>query len=578
MYNAISPQWIQRYMWFIGIFFLLHFGYLLYLQTRSDVAASNLLRVISDLFVLLGALVGTAACGFATWKLRALRLRATDIIVRRAWIAVLFLSVSAGAYSIGQAIWAWYEAVFSTFPFPAAYDPFYLAVYPFSWLGMAVLMPRNSTAAGRTRLLVDALIAVASVLAISWYFILGPTLSSLSGSALEKTVAIAYPLGDLSLCIVAALLLFGSSGRSLFNATLLRLSIGVTLLAVTDSLYGFFQLQGTYHTGFIQDIGWPISWLFIGWAMLTYVNDLVKLSHKNNPIEQMRFSRLGTTGAAIRAVSPMVIALLTCALLLLEVALRNTAPLVQVVIVCALLFLLPIIRQALTLVDNILLNERLHVALDQSQQAFQSSQQELISTSARAERYEELRAGIENLQAVHAKLAHGDFSIRARVEGQLAPVAQSLNLLIDRMQGLRQLIQHNRILENEANLLAQILETLSEGQSAVQTVTSFSPLPTGRSLQAAFRLQGRLQMYFRLFHEMSDRLEKYVQMHAQAVVQARQLEKRSPQMVGQALAQLENRLSISWELAQELQRQTARYLAESENRASEQEETNSRRT
>jgi hypothetical protein len=284
VYYVISPAWIERYKWFIGIFFLVHLFYLLFLQTQSNVATNSLLRVISDLLVLIGAVVGTVACGVASRKLWILRRSATDVIVRRAWIAVLFMFLSVGAYTIGQAIWTWYEAVFSTFPFPAAYDPFYLAVYPFSWFGIALLMPRNSTVAGRTRLLVDALIAVASVLAISWYFILGPTLFSLSGTALEKSVALAYPLGDLSLCVAAALLLFGSSGQAIFNATLLRLSIGVTLLATTDSLYAFFQLQGTYHTGFLQDIGWPLSWLFIGWAILTYLNDLVKLGRRGSII------------------------------------------------------------------------------------------------------------------------------------------------------------------------------------------------------------------------------------------------------------------------------------------------------
>jgi hypothetical protein len=571
VYYVISPAWIERYKWFIGIFFLVHLFYLLFLQTQSNVATNSLLRVISDLLVLIGAVVGTIACGVAAGKLWILRRSATDVIVRRAWIAVLFMCASVGAYAIGQAIWTWYEAVFSTFPFPAAYDPFYLAVYPFSWFGIALLMPRNSTVAGRTRLLVDALIAVASVLAISWYFILGPTLFSLSGSALEKSVALAYPLGDLSLCVAAALLLFGSSGQAIFNATLLRLSIGVTLLAATDSLYGFFQLQGTYHTGFLQDIGWPLSWLFIGWAILTYVNDLVKLGHKGGTIEQMRPSRLSTTGAAIRAVAPMVIALLTCGLLLIEVALRNTAPLVQVVIVCACLFLLPIIRQALTLVDNILLNERLRVALDQSQQAFQSSQQELMSTASRAEHYDELRTGIENLQAIHARLARGDFSGRAKVEGQLAPVAQSLNLLIDRMRGWLELVQQNRTLENEANLLAQILEMLSEGQSAVQAMPSLSGLPTSRALQAAFLLQNRLHMRFRHLHETTNLLEKHVHLYAQSIGLARQEEKISPQIIEQLLAQLESRLSSSLELTQELQRQTAKYLMEPESRTQPQE-------
>jgi hypothetical protein len=128
------------------------------------------------------------------------------MLAGRAWISWACLGGAAFTYSVGQAIWTWYDGhyISSQLPFPAIYDPFYLSVYPLGWTGIALLIPRGGTAAGRTRLLLDAGIAVASVLAISWYFILGPTIGYLSGSTIEKIVALAYPLGDLSLAVAAA--------------------------------------------------------------------------------------------------------------------------------------------------------------------------------------------------------------------------------------------------------------------------------------------------------------------------------------------------------------------------------------
>jgi hypothetical protein len=322
------------------------------------------------------------------------------MLAGRAWIAWTFLGGAAFTYSVGQLIYVWFDGHYTSamLPFPAIFDPFYLSVYPLGWIGIALLIPRGGTAAGRTRLLLDAGIAVASALAISWYFILGPTIESLSGTTIAKVVALAYPLGDLSLVVAASLLLFGPSGAAALNGVLGRLAIGVTWLAVTDSLYGYFVLQGTYHTGLLQDIGWPMSWLFIGSAALVYPSAVVRLTGQRLTNEELRpNSRLNTTGTAIRAITPIVIAVLTCAVLLLVVALRNVAPVVQVVIVCAGLLLLPVVRQLLTLIDNMLLNERLRVALGQSQEAYQQSQQALLATSSRAERYDELRAGIENL-------------------------------------------------------------------------------------------------------------------------------------------------------------------------------------
>lgn len=566
---AIAEIYITRYKWMIAGFFALHFLYLLYLQTRSDVADNSRLRVTSDLFVFVGALVCVLICAFAIWKLRTME-KTSNVLVRRAWLAVTFLGCAAAAYAIGQAIWTWYEAVYptSSFPFPATYDFFYLAVYPFSWAGISMLVPRGGTVAGRTRLLLDAATAVLSVLAISWYFILGPTIATLTGSALEKTVALAYPIGDLSLCIAAAILLFGPAGTTSLNATLRQLSIGVTLLAVTDSLYGYFQLQGVYHTGFLQDIGWPLSWLFIGWAVLLYLNDLVQLSSERRPPElTARSKQLNTAGATVRAIGPVMLALATCGLLLLAVALRNTAPLIQVVIVCAALFLLPLVRQALTLVDNQLLNDRLKIALNQSQQAFQESQQELLTTSSRAEQYDELRTSIEHLQEVHAQLAHGDMSARAKVQGPLSPVAQSLNLLIERMSRWAQFQQQNRILENESKLLAHEIEQMSEGQIPSRAPINPSPFSTGVALIAITRLQSRLQLRFRRLFEILDVLNRRTSTLNSIINQAKRENGHtsfSQQSLEQVLVQVEKGLANNQNLIMELQQQAHIFLPPAE--------------
>ncbi|HET8844814.1 MAG TPA: hypothetical protein VFN35_25300, partial [Ktedonobacteraceae bacterium] len=404
--------------WLIVCFSLAFLTYLFYLQTRTDVGENGFLRSISDIFVLFGSATCTLWCWRTARRLQKMRVAAPLIMARRAWIAWICLGGAALSYSIGQAIWTWYDASYASanLPFPAIYDPFYLLVYPLSWVGIALLIPKSGSAAGRTRLLLDAGIAVASALAISWYFLLGPTIENLNGPVLTKVVALAYPLGDFSLCFAAALLLFGPSGHVALNATLRRLAIGVTMLAITDTVYGYLQLQYTYHTGMLQDIGWPLSWLFIGWAATLYPAGLTSLTGQHINDECVRPGHLGIAGPVLRALTPLALALLTCALLILEVALRNTAPFAQVVLVCAGLFLLPVVRQALTLIDNMLLNERLRIALGQSQQAFQSSQQELLSTTSRAEQFEELRTNMEDLRAVHAALVRGDFRVRAQVQ------------------------------------------------------------------------------------------------------------------------------------------------------------------
>lgn len=548
----------RNYQLYMGIFFVLFLGYLLYLQSRNDVLTNGLLRGVSDTFVLIGSATCAVASGMTALKLRSMRASA---MASRAWIGWLCLSGSALFYSIGQIIWTTYDAKTSTFPFPAAYDYFYLAVYPLGWVGIALLIPRSASAAGRTRLLLDAGIAVASALAISWYFILGPTISFLSGSPLEKTVALAYPLGDLSLCVAAAFLIFGPSGAYTLTQSLGRLAIGVTVLAVTDSLYGYEQLSFSYHTGLLQDIGWPMAWLFIGWGALHYPEGLALLTGQRLAGEQMRrTSRLSTASAAIRATTPMVLAFATCAVLILEVALKGNAPLIQIMLVCAVLFLLPVIRQLLTLVDNFILNDRLRTALDQSQQAFQRSQQELVKTSTRAQQYDELREGIENLQGVHARLARGDLNVRAHVDGPLSPVGQSLNLLIERLQRWAQFEQSNRILENEANQLRLVLDELREGRLAPMPATR-STLATGAALVSTSGLQRHLVMRFAHLRDTLDILGNRWKQSKETVQKAQQILHDSGSdarilAAQEALLQVEQKLDSNQALLQEVWLQT----------------------
>jgi hypothetical protein len=566
--SILSGSSIRGYSWLMGGFFVAFLAYLIYLQTRTDVADNGTLRSISDLFVLFGAATCTVVCWYTAVRLRNMQSNA-GMLAGRAWISWACLGGAAFTYSVGQAIWTWYDGhyISSQLPFPAIYDPFYLSVYPLGWIGIALLIPRGGTAAGRTRLLLDAGIAVASVLAISWYFILGPTIGYLSGSTIEKIVALAYPLGDLSLAVAAALLLFGPSGTPALNGALGRLAIGVTLLAVTDSLYGYLQLQGVYHTGLLQDIGWPMSWLFIGFAALVYPQAVVRLTGQRLTNDELRSnSRLNTTGAAIRAITPIVIAVITCAVLLLVVALRNVAPVAQVVIVCAGLLLLPVIRQLLTLIDNMLLNERLRVALGQSQEAYQQSQQALMATSSRAERYDALRAGIENLQAVHAQLAHGDLSARAVVQGPLTPVAQSLNLLIDRLNNWVKFAQVNRVLEGEADQLREMLDRLSQGQ-----VTSLPPthssLATGAALLSAGHLQRQLSLHFGRIRGTLSQFGRTWNNAAQSVQGMRYLLQQQATMSNQSdmkalhdsLSQIERELENNRTLIQDIWRDASVY-------------------
>lgn len=568
--QASGDSYIKKFRYFMIVFLAVYLAYLLFLLTRSDVAVNSWLKGIGDTFVYTGSAAGTLACFLAALHTRQQQIFNPGVNNNHAWLAWLFLGFAGSTYTIGQIIWTWYEFHYTQVPFPAWFDPFYLAVYPLSWIGIYLLVPRAGSFVGRTRLILDSTIVVLSILTITWFFILGPTITGLSGSALTKSVVLAYPLGDLSLCIIAAILLFGPSSANSLSSALSRMAIGVTVLAITDSIYGYFQLKGIYHTGFLEDWGWPASWLFIGLAALYYRADLRRAAHQRVLVAQADMTQVNAIGSVVRATIPLVLTVFTSLLILVDSIINNTTSLTQIIIVITVLFILPVIRQVLTLKDNQSLNKRLQTALEQSQQAFQQSQQELLSSSSRVEQYEELRTGIENVQSTLSQLARGDLNARAAVQGPLAPVAQSINLLIDRMNHWVLMSQRNTVLEQEATSLHNAIDTLSEGRAQLDIQLTHQGTATQGALLAIQRLQKRLTFHFRRLRAMIEIAAGH-QRALQEITQRAQQTLQSPQETNKAhllqedLNQIAQRLQAGNEVLQDLYQQSNIYTDQNDN-------------
>lgn len=519
--DSAAEKFIRYYPWIIALVVVLDVLYLVFLNMRPDIRSTNGGRVIDDSFILLGELFILAACVYALKRIQQLERDTRESLIKRAQLAVFFLTASALCNSIGQVLWIWYDGTLPAVPYPALDDALFLSNYPFFFIGIALLVPRGGSAAGRARVLVDAGTLVLSVLAIFWYFVLGPTLATLSGTALVKGVSLAYPLSDLAASVAAILLYLNPFSSTGPRRTLARLTLGIACSAVSNMIYGYIQAAGAYYTGLWIDAGFPLTWMLIAWAVFIYPSDLERMLVEQ-PEQSTSSPQLNSRVSAIfRAILPLLFTMLTCALLVLAVALRGDAPIEQVVLVCAGLFLLPVVRQSLTLVDNIMLNERLRVALNQSEHAFHQSQDKLISTTMRAEQLEQLLGSIENLQEVHASLARGDLSVRAVVQGPLAQVAQSLNLLIERMNRWAQSAQVNQVLMEEANWLCQVLEALGEGRAVSNIPSPHHPYPTSNALFIAQRLQARLTLRFQQQREVVQIAARRLQLLKNLVMQAR---------------------------------------------------------
>ena len=166
-------------------------------------------------------------------------------------LAPVLLGMGILSYALGQIIYTYYElALHQTPPFPSLADIGYLLEYPFFLLGILLLPARPIPVASRARIAVDGLMTMTVALTFSWYFILGPVVQQGSETVLAKIVAVAYPLADIVLIICLLILALRPSAYALRPAVYL-LALGLILLVVSDSVYGYQTMNETYVAGTI---------------------------------------------------------------------------------------------------------------------------------------------------------------------------------------------------------------------------------------------------------------------------------------------------------------------------------------
>lgn len=148
-------------------------------------------------------------------------------------------------------------------------DIFFLLFYPLFLAGVLCLPRQSRSALGWVRLALDLAVATLAALVVLWVLIVSPTIESLSQGGtpdrLELLIALAYPTGDL-LVLWAALALIATGRVDGMVRSSRLLAASAALLVVTDTIYGYQVLQGTYHSGNCLGIGWSGALGLVGLA------------------------------------------------------------------------------------------------------------------------------------------------------------------------------------------------------------------------------------------------------------------------------------------------------------------------
>jgi hypothetical protein len=395
---------------------------------------------------------------------------------KRASWAWLFLAIGIACYGCAGIIWTSYDVRMPTsqIPYPGWYDIGYVVAYPFFLLGTILLARRSGSTAGRTRLLLDAFSIIGTSVALSWFFLLVPFISSLSQipGPLAAVLAIYFPTGDLLLIVMSVLILFSPLSTREQAPVLLRLCLGLGCLTVADSLLGYFHLTSGFNTGTFLDVLRPLSLLVVGLAAIEYPRSVVREQEQEQEqdanLSDMQAllappTRLSQLSVILQAIIPIFLTLLTGALLLLFIAPRGHNDLIVASIIVLVLTLIVISRQALTLLENNRLTMQLREELVISRRELLVTQLEANKAEQLAQENQELTANIKEIQQAHTSIARGDFTAKApQIKGPLLPLSISFNLMQERLNSLAQRTAHYDELLLEIQIVRQLVEQMRD--------------------------------------------------------------------------------------------------------------------
>jgi signal transduction histidine kinase len=177
----------------------------------------------------------------------------------RASSAWYLIALSQLLFVVGDLLWVTFDTILHIDPWPSAADAFYLAGYPVFAMGLLGLIRARRT--GRDgKALIDAAIVAVGLGLLAWVLLVGPYFDDHSLSALELSISIAYPLGDILVMAVAVRLMTGGGFRT---PAFRLLSMSLVALLAADVVYGVLQLSGGYQEGGWLDGTWLVSYALL---------------------------------------------------------------------------------------------------------------------------------------------------------------------------------------------------------------------------------------------------------------------------------------------------------------------------
>jgi diguanylate cyclase (GGDEF)-like protein len=190
----------------------------------------------------------------------------------------LLIATGMAGWTVGQAIWTWYQLVDGReLPSPSLADIGYFTFPVFALPALFVLARSRSrrlrppmthwSAHTGVALVLDGLIVSGSIFILGWAAAIGPAVRATAPNWAAWAVAIAYPLSDIVLLVVAALLVVADLVDRQLRRNVALFAAGVLGLALSDSIFAYLVSDGAASMQPLADAGFVLGPVLIAFAV-----------------------------------------------------------------------------------------------------------------------------------------------------------------------------------------------------------------------------------------------------------------------------------------------------------------------
>ncbi|WP_167103141.1 bifunctional diguanylate cyclase/phosphodiesterase [Mycobacterium sp. DL592] len=216
-----------------------YFGWLATVPAHVDIRA---IVFDSDTLMVVVAAVAAFTSAVTAWVTRGR--------VRAAWAS---MTVGLTGFTLGAAIWRYYEVSGVTPPYPSVADIAYLLL-PIATGTSLVLLASGMNRTSRTRLMLDGLTVAASFTIVIWIVVLNEIMRLDIPNRFKIAVSLTYPVLDAAVLTIGLLVLARALPGQ--RRTLVLLTLAMTCVAVSDDVFVYLAATQRHESVGWIDYGW----------------------------------------------------------------------------------------------------------------------------------------------------------------------------------------------------------------------------------------------------------------------------------------------------------------------------------